>query len=710
MAPSLLYCSVCGAANAPDDDACFACKRPLALLMAENRPTRLLHRRYQVLAQVGTGGFGAVYKALDTQAQDRRVALKQINLRGLTPQQVIEATDSFNREVHMLSTLNHAHLPRIHAHFTDPDHWYVAMDFIDGETLEYYLRDITSADENAIRALVLDEVLDIALQLCNVLAYLHTQQPPIIFRDLKPANIMRTPQGRLYLIDFGIARYFTPGQVRDTIPLGSPGYAAPEQYGRAQTTPRADIYSLGALLHHLLSRHDPAETPFSFAPLRLADPTDLSELTTLVARMVEQDVELRPETIGTVESTLLRIRNQRAAEPRIWRPVPPGKAAPPPVPARGAYQPAQVRQQLALRAAARKKSRRRFLVGGLTVASALTLGGSIGGFSYWRSWHPASLDLEAGFPRQLPTPESEVTTSAWSPDGQHVAFGLSAGSIVGNHFSNKTSMNITSAFSFKANPDTLAQPVTVLAWSPDNRLLAAASRPGQLGVWNISLQRSQTIPIGGTMLKLVAWSPDNQHIAVIDDQGGVFFCNLQIGTSARFISQTAPVSNALAWSPDGQRVAIESTNPANTYSNSLKICNVGTGEVLASLSPGTPTIQALAWSPDGQYLAGLSVDGTLQVWTGFDNISRIFSQQLSAGGALLAWSPDSRFLATIDYANNLLLLDRSNGSTLVSAFLADPLGRGGVFSGNALAWLPDSQHIAIASNNMECWLWTLSWF
>ena len=117
------------------------------------------------------------------------------------------------------------------------------MDFIAGETLEDY----QSKAPN--KRLLLSEVLDIGLQLCIVLDYLHSQQPPIVFRDLKPANIIRTPTGKIYLIDFGIARYFKPGQAKDTVALGSLGYAAPEQYGKAQTTPRADIYSLGAVLH-----------------------------------------------------------------------------------------------------------------------------------------------------------------------------------------------------------------------------------------------------------------------------------------------------------------------------------------------------------------------------------------------------------------------------------------------------------------------------
>src|SRR5438876_3995810 len=113
----------------------------------------------------------------------------------------------------------------------------------------------------------MEEALDAGMQLCSVLGYLHACQPPIIFRDLKPANIMRTAESNLYLIDFGIARHFKPGQARDTVAFGSPGYAAPEQYGQAQTTPRSDIYSLGAILHQLLSGNDPSVAPFRFKSL-----------------------------------------------------------------------------------------------------------------------------------------------------------------------------------------------------------------------------------------------------------------------------------------------------------------------------------------------------------------------------------------------------------------------------------------------------------
>jgi len=270
----------------------------------------LFRNRYFILSKVGEGGYGSVYKARDIQCKDRLVAIKEVSLLGLYPKAMIEATTSFQREVSVLSQLDHPNLPRVYEHFQNPGYWYVVMDFIAGETLEDY----QSKAPN--KRLLLSEVLDIGLQLCTVLDYLHSQQPPIVFRDLKPANIIRTSTGQIYLIDFGIARYFKPGQAKDTIALGSPGYAAPEQYGKAQTTPRADIYSLGVVLHQLLTAKDPSDTPFRFLPLRPKSHSEPGSLTTsivdvlvnkfelLITSMLDMDVSNRPPDISCVKQEL----------------------------------------------------------------------------------------------------------------------------------------------------------------------------------------------------------------------------------------------------------------------------------------------------------------------------------------------------------------------------------------------------------------------
>jgi serine/threonine protein kinase len=287
---------------------------PQQAFFPEELPHHTLFRnRYFIMSKVGAGGFGSVYKATDKQSRDRLVAIKEVSLLGLHPQAMIDATTTFQREVSLLSQLDHPNLPRVYEHFQTTGQWFLVMDFIAGETLEQYQSKALN------RRLLLSEVLDIGLQLCIVLDYLHSHQPPIVFRDLKPANIMRAPTGQLYLIDFGIARYFKPGQAKDTVALGSLGYAAPEQYGKAQTTPRADIYSLGAVLHQLLTTSDPSEAPFRFLPLRPkspqshSDPGSLStsmvdvlvnKLERLIASMLAMDVNKRPPDVASVKQEL----------------------------------------------------------------------------------------------------------------------------------------------------------------------------------------------------------------------------------------------------------------------------------------------------------------------------------------------------------------------------------------------------------------------
>lgn len=301
------YCSACGAGNPVTAARCFACGRSLKItapLSQDVSNALLLQQRYRILAQLGTGGSSAVYKAEDTFLNNRLVAIKAISLRGLKAQEIIDLTGAFNREVLLLSGLKHPGVPHIYQSFSEREGWYVVMDFIEGTTLENYLESTRG------ERLQIGEVLDIALQLCAVLDYLHTSQPPVIFRDLKPANIMLKPNGRIALIDFGIARHFKPGKARDTTPLGTPGYAAPEQYGRAQTTPRTDIYSFGVILHQLLTGDDPALAPFNFAPLQFADQPALAGLETLVMQMVEMEVDKRPESISVIKEELQRIAGE----------------------------------------------------------------------------------------------------------------------------------------------------------------------------------------------------------------------------------------------------------------------------------------------------------------------------------------------------------------------------------------------------------------
>ncbi len=324
-APLSFFCSECGAANTVQATYCFACNEPLAhsasLPSAQlplpalpvpvvpppavpPGPGSLLHERYKLVREIGQGGFGVVYLAEDGQWNHRQVAIKQINIGKLSVRESIDATDSYNREVTLLSKLKHPRLPRIYDHFTDPEHWYLVIDYIEGQTLEAYVQATPG------KALPVKKAITIGIQVCDVLNYLHTQKPPIIFRDVKPANIMHTSSGQIYLIDFGIARHFEPGRARDTGPLGSPGYAAPEQYGKTQTTTHTDIYGLGATLQTLLTGKDALELQTGETSLSLA-PRLPKQLELLLRQMLEKESIKRPQNIREVRARLEDLQGDR---------------------------------------------------------------------------------------------------------------------------------------------------------------------------------------------------------------------------------------------------------------------------------------------------------------------------------------------------------------------------------------------------------------
>lgn len=296
-------CDNCGAVNPATARFCQHCATllPFKHLTGTLLQETLIAGRYQLVSRIGQGGMGAVYKAIDTRFNNRPVAIKEMSSAGLSPARLQEAEAAFEREAHLLADLLHPNLPRIYDHFTENERSYLVMDFIEGQTLEEYLVQIGGGP------LPVDQVIKWAEQLCDVLNYLHTHQPPIIFRDLKPSNVMLSGSGHLYLIDFGIARIFKPGKQHDTVALGSPGYAAPEQYGKAQSTPRSDIYSLGALLHHLLTGLDPSEQPFFFLSASKVNPAVSPALDALLKQMLEMEADRRPASAQDVLKALEQI-------------------------------------------------------------------------------------------------------------------------------------------------------------------------------------------------------------------------------------------------------------------------------------------------------------------------------------------------------------------------------------------------------------------
>lgn len=237
--------------------------------------------KYEILKEIGRGGMSIVYLAMDKRL-NKQWAVKEIRKKGSGKNDEI-VVNSLLAEANMMKKLDHPALPRIVDIIDNGITIYVVMDYIEGESLDKILNEYGAQPE--------DMVVGWAKQLCDALSYLHSQKPSIIYRDMKPANVMLKPEGNIKIIDFGIAREYKEQNLADTTVLGTKGYAPPEQYS-GQTDPRSDIFALGMTMHHLLTGVDPRNGE-PYAPVRQWNP-ELSEgIEIIIDRCVEPAAENR---------------------------------------------------------------------------------------------------------------------------------------------------------------------------------------------------------------------------------------------------------------------------------------------------------------------------------------------------------------------------------------------------------------------------------
>lgn len=274
--------------------------------------------RYQIEACVGKGAMGSVYRAFDTRLACL-CAIKEMAPASASLAGAQEALERFEHEARLLRRLSHPALPRVQDIFSENGRHYLVQDYIDGESLEARVRRVGTP------GLPEAEVREAAIQVLDVLEYLHGQTPPVLHRDVKPANVMRARDGgRLMLVDFGIARV---ARRATGTSIGTAGYAPPEQY-RGKAEPRSDLYALGATMHHLLSGHAP-DVPFHFDPIVTRVPTVSPRLRQAIDRALSLDVERRFPNARAMRAALIApvtgtspVGGVRAGAPVAARPAP----------------------------------------------------------------------------------------------------------------------------------------------------------------------------------------------------------------------------------------------------------------------------------------------------------------------------------------------------------------------------------------------------
>jgi eukaryotic-like serine/threonine-protein kinase len=268
-------------------------------------PGTILEHRYEIQRVIGQGGMSTVYAARDLRFShvERLCAIKEMIDRARDNQTRILRLANFEREASLLATLSHPAIPKIYDYFSENGPIYLVLEFVDGQDLEHYISQAVEPVPETI-------LIDWASQILDVLSYLHEHQPePIVFRDMKPSNIMLRSDGSISLIDFGIARTFQPLQ-RGTM-IGTEGYAPPEQY-RGISEPRGDVYAMGATLHHLATKSDPrTEPPFTFAQRlpRELNPSLSEEFERTILRAVAYSAADRFPSAAAMEQALLDIRD-----------------------------------------------------------------------------------------------------------------------------------------------------------------------------------------------------------------------------------------------------------------------------------------------------------------------------------------------------------------------------------------------------------------
>jgi len=605
-------------------------------------PGDILGSRYRIVRTLGAGGMGAVYLAEDSRLSNRACAVKEMRPDpSATAAEQLQAQQQFQQEAGILALLKHPNLPGVYDHFSERGNFYLVMEYVEGETLDHLL-------SSAAGFLLESLVRHWSLQLCDVLDYLHRHRPPVIFRDLKPANIMLARDGTVKLIDFGIARIFDPRKKTDTLKMGTVGYAPPEQYaGHGQTDARSDIYALGATLHHLTTKQDPTSRPFVFSVPSSVNPAVSPNMDHAIAKALDLDPDQRFQTVQEMKAALTGAMAKVTATP-LWRKIARYAAfvataivflivgivlsrlvfgGPRSTPTPGPTRVAAVATSSPTRAPGISLSPTLRLT---TAAPVAALGAAT----------PTLTPARTGTRPPSATPVPPIGITPVSP---------SAG-VTGSPLAPLPAITpprvetITAAVAgrLKLLWRRGIGAINEVAWSPDGRLLALRAAEGHVGLFD-----SQTLlPVRflrhGSAVYGLAFSPDGHRLATIGDDKAVRLWDVASG------QQVPPLLSghkadiwALAFDPHGQHLATGSS-----YNElAVGLWAASSGQSLAFLSGHKGAVRSLAFNPTGELLASGGEDAVVRLW---NVASKQTTAQLTHPGSIyaLAFSPNGQWLAS----------------------------------------------------------------
>mgnify|MGYP000898991072 FL=1 len=297
-------CIRCGQEHNATGDLCHICSGEISLTTDNLKTGSLLDKRYEIIKLLKRGGMGSVYKALDNRFEKTPCAVKEMLSLTYDKDQQKYYIERFQKEANILHNLKHEGLPRVKDYFIEKGRYYLVMDYIEGKDLKAILESYGG------EAIPEDTVIDWGIQIADILEYLHGQSPPIIYRDLKPANIMlKECDNRLVLIDFGLARTINPDSDSTKTTAGTYAYAPMELF-QGKPELRTDLYSLGATMHCLLTGRKP-EAPFSFEPVRTMNPAVSEETEKIVMKSLEMEAVNRYKSAKEMKDVLQKLRYDR---------------------------------------------------------------------------------------------------------------------------------------------------------------------------------------------------------------------------------------------------------------------------------------------------------------------------------------------------------------------------------------------------------------